>query len=336
MYTLGLDLGAGASLAATEMYGDWYRDPWAWPELSHDFVASLDAEVDLGLAVTVGGEYHLTKQPFFHLIDVPKSRLGVRPAVVQDPLSRLAYLSGANAGLSKLHASLPDWVYGWRKRNGDAIASGGPEWAAYVDSLPDRDADGYGLLSDITSFFASIRPDRLQQLVYGRLGKVTAAHVIMDVVRAHDSLSTRSGLPQRSFASAVLAHAVLQPNDDALEAGVAGPGVTSVRRWMDDISAEGDEPALFALLMDLQERARQVGLELNSSKTHLSPVSETAQTLRLEDLKEIRVPLTAVAAEDYSDEVRFEPDLEVLHKLEAAVLSKTGQSAESRSAAPRR
>jgi hypothetical protein len=33
MGTLGLDVVAGAKLAAAENYGDWYRDPWGWPEL---------------------------------------------------------------------------------------------------------------------------------------------------------------------------------------------------------------------------------------------------------------------------------------------------------------
>jgi len=260
---LGLDLPAGAAFAAAEMYGDWYRDPWGWPELTPQAVALFDAEEDLALRRAAAGEYHLQLQPFFHLIDVPKTRLGVRPAVVQDAMSRLAYLSAAHSGMAKFHAGLPDWVYGWRMRGDEVVASGRGEWPAYVETLPRRDQGGYGLITDITSFFASIRPERLEQIVYGRLGKVTTAHVIMDVVHAHDSLSTRSGLPQRSFASAVIAHAVLQPIDDALDAAWLTPGVTAVRRWMDDMSAEGEEDALFALLMDLQERARQVGLELN-------------------------------------------------------------------------
>ena len=319
--SLGLDLTAGATLASRELYGDWYRDPWSWPELGINFAKGLDVEADLLLGRTAGGEYHLTHRPVFHLVDVPKTWLGVRPAVVQDPLSRLAYLSATQAGLDKLHSSLPDWVYGWRRRGDNIVASGGPEWAAYVASLPSTDTQNWGLLTDITSFFASIRPERLERLVYGRLGKVAAAHIIMDVVRAHDSLSARSGLPQRSFASAVLAHALLQPVDDALAAALVTANVIAVRRWMDDISAEGDAAALYALLMDLQERARQVGLELNSSKTHLSPSAQTVQSLRLEDLREIGVPVTAIAAGDYSDEVQFVPDLDLLHSLESSLLA---------------
>lgn len=240
----------------------------------------------------------------------------MRPAVVQDPTSRLAYLASTSAALPALHRHLPDWVFGWRLRDG-SLATGGDEWTHFVASLPVHDQEGFGLLTDITSFFGSIPPERLESLVYDRLGRVASAHVIVDVVRAHDSLSSRSGLPQRSFASAALAHAYLQPLDDAVGAAL-GQGVSAVRRWMDDISAEGDEEALFALLMSLQERARELGLELNSSKTHLTRAAETAANMRLEDLREIEVPIREVRA-DY-DNVRFEPDLDLLHRLEAHVL----------------
>ncbi|MER5322864.1 RNA-directed DNA polymerase [Streptosporangium roseum] len=321
MANLGLDLQRGIKLARQEMYGDWYRDPWSWPELTAVEASTLDAERDLHLKKGAGGEFHLQHRPFFHLIEVPKSHLGVRPAVIQDPMSRLAYLSSALTGLTQFHEDLPEWVYGWRTRDSSTLESNSSEWNAYVETIPQYDQEGFGLQTDITSFFASIRPDRLEQIVYDKLGKVAAASIITDVIRAHDSLSTRSGLPQRSFASAILAHIVLQPIDDALAAGAMDSGVTSVRRWMDDISAEGEEDALFSLLMDLQERAREIGLELNTSKTHLSPAAESAESLRLEDLKEIEVPIKIVREGYFSENMSFEPNLEVLHKLESAILA---------------
>lgn len=319
MANLGLDISGGVRLAASEMFGDWYRDPWGWPELSHGAVADIDAEVDLGLRAGSDGEYHLSVNPHFHLIDIPKSRLGVRPAVVQDPLTRLAYLSAVQSALGSLHSDLPDWVYGWRTRDGEHVVAGADEWRGYVESLPAHNVPGSGLVTDLTSFFASIRPERLEPVVYSRMGRVAGAHVIMDVVRAHDALSTRSGLPQRSFGSAILAHAVLKPIDDALAAGLLRDGVSAVRRWMDDISAEGEEQALYVLLLDLQERARQTGLEINASKTSLGTASDTGSSLRLEDLKEIQLPLTAQGGGAY-EEPSFEPDLEVLNMIEEAIL----------------
>lgn len=68
MPNLGLDLAGGARLAAAEKYGDWYRDPWGWPELTLEFVESLDAEEALGLRRNEHGEYHLHDRPYFHLM----------------------------------------------------------------------------------------------------------------------------------------------------------------------------------------------------------------------------------------------------------------------------
>lgn len=312
---LGLDFVAGSGLAKLELYGDWYRDPWGWPELTGPDFHTIEPG-DLGIR-KASGEYHLQVRPFFHLIEVPKSWLGVRPAVVQDPLTRLAYLSAVNAGISKFGAELPDWVFGWRAREDGSFAANGGEWANYVANLPDSEGPGFGLQTDLTSFFASVRPSRLAPVVFERLGRVAAAHVIMDVVRAHDALSTRSGLPQRSFGSAILANAVVQPIDDALASALNDGEIGPVRRWMDDISAEGPEDALYSLLLKLQESARQVGLEINSSKTRIVPVADAATHLRLEDLREIEVP---VIRNEYSGDEDEEFDMDDLIRLEDRVL----------------
>jgi hypothetical protein len=126
---LGLDVIGGARLALLEMYGDWHRDPWGWPELTRLGKTTIDAEADLGVTAARRGEYHLRLRPHFHLVEVPKTRLGVRPAIVQDPLSRLAYLSAVHAGMSQLNSDLPEWVYGWRMREGRS-AAGRSEWAS--------------------------------------------------------------------------------------------------------------------------------------------------------------------------------------------------------------
>lgn len=306
-------------MAAAELYGDWHRDPWSWPELNKEWASALDAEGDLRLIKRTSGQYHLELQPSFHLIDVPKTRLGMRPAVVIDPASRLAYLAAVASGLEKLHADLPEWVYGWRSRGDIESVTGNVEWDLYVADLPPIHSNGHGLLTDITSFFASIEPRRVDTAVRARLGNVAATSVIMDVIEAHDALFTRSGLPQRSFGSAVIAHVVAQPLDDSVRAALAQSGVHKARRWMDDVSAEGDEEALFSLLVSLQENARLLGLELNASKTHLAAASDTAAALRLEDLRRIQVPKRIVGGGDYS-EVRVIADPEALLRLEDEII----------------
>jgi hypothetical protein len=100
----GLDLERGRELAAMEVYGDWYRDPWGWPEvLSKDFVANLDVEEHLGIDKS---SVSTSLDPYFHPMEVPKSYLVVRPAVVQDPVSRLAYIGAVLNGAEDLHSGL--------------------------------------------------------------------------------------------------------------------------------------------------------------------------------------------------------------------------------------
>ena len=318
MATLGIDLEAGAHLLRAEMYGDWYRDPWAWPELEPANIKDLDIEEDLGVRAT-SGEYHLTHSPRFHVIEVPKSWLGVRPAVVLDPLSRLLYGSAVLSGLDVFCRSLPEWVCGWRSRESGTVERNSEEWQRYVADLPERGEGGMGLQSDITSFFASVSPQRLRPIVVDSLGRVAATNVIMDVVEGHDSLLTRNGLPQRSYASAILANAYLRPIDDVLAAALPNDGVKAVRRWMDDISAEGSEDVLYKLLMQLQDSARQIGLELNSAKTHLLDVDRSSESLHLDDLREIEVPLHMLRA-GYDEVPEPEFDTEVLRTLEEQCL----------------
>ncbi|CAM3377964.1 reverse transcriptase domain-containing protein [Mycobacterium colombiense] len=320
MAKFGLDLNSGRELAAKELYGDWYRDPWGWPEiLSKEFVAKLDPEQDLGIDKA---NVASSLKPHFYPIDLPKTYLGVRPAVVQDPLSRLVYNAAVLNGAHDLHSGLQPWVYGWRLR-GDQVAKNDPEWDAYVDSLPTTDDAGFGLVTDITSFFASIQPSRVCELVASSAGNTIPRQVIETVIATHSKMLGRSGLPQRSFASAILANSFLQPIDDVLGAayGSRDQNIVAVRRWMDDISAEGPEDALYALLLALQDRARQIGLELNSSKTQLSAASTTARGLRSETLNEIEVEFRRMKLSEYSDvETAVPINADVLRSLEAEIL----------------
>lgn len=319
MASFGLDLQSARQLSAMELYGDWYRDPWGWPEvLTVDFVANLDAEAHLGIDKK---SVSTSLDPFFHRMEVPKSYLGVRPAVVQDPISRFAYNAAVLNGAGTLHSDLQPWVYGWRLRDGN-VSKNKPEWAAYVESLPAIDDHCHGLVTDITSFFASIELGRLLEIVGAAAGKTIPREIIAVVVGAHSKMLGRSGLPQRSFASAILANSYLQPIDDALNAAIGTWDIVAVRRWMDDISAEGSEEALYGLLLDLQDRARQIGLELNSAKTHLTDASQTATDLRSETLNTIEVEFRKMKLSEYTnEEVNIAVNADVLTGLEREILN---------------
>jgi len=319
MSKFGLDLSAAVRLLSQEQYGDWYRDPWGWPELTEQVTNSLD--VDELVSSGRGSPPALRTPPHFQLMQIPKSRLGVRPAVIMDPVSRLFFTSAASAAMTDLHGDLPDWVYGWRQR-GDGMAINSDEWRAYTSTLPATDSDStktHGLLTDITSFFASIKPRLLEDVLQVKEGHSAAATSIpVQVVKSHNDLLGRSGLPQRSFASAIYAHAILRPFDDTLRAA-EDRGIV-VRRWMDDVSAEGSEGDLYQLLLELHQAARQLGLELNASKTHLQSIEESANTLAINDTFRLDLPRIEVHNE-YTGETLVGFDTELLEELEDKIVA---------------
>ncbi len=285
---LGLDLERGCSLAISEMYGDWYRDPWGWPE--YTWLQRNPAALPLKefIARPFGGNLGLHEPAHFHTIEVPKTRLAVRPAVIQDSLTRLLYATATASNLPTLHRNLPDWVFGWRCRQGSGPAQNRIEWANYMELLSHDVGDFAGLQIDISSFFASIKAESICDNVHQRLGNCAAARIIDSVIRQHDSLTTRSGIPQRSFASATLAHLYLQPVDDALQVWKSS-GVV-ITRWMDDITALGAEEQLYRLYLDVQDRIRQLGLEPNSAKTKLTTAQVALDEIKFEGVAGSEIP----------------------------------------------
>lgn len=318
---LGFDIKAGCELAIRDMYGDWYRDPWGWPEIW--WLAQRPDHFDITTVLkkprSPGAEYTLAVPPSFHLHEVPKSRLALRPAVVQDSLTRLVYLSAVATNLSKLHSELPDWVYGWRQRP-DGRMRNDDEWKlhlARVNEMCSSDS-GTALLVDIASFFASIDVERLNERVYEMLGKSAPVSIVADILRTHDGLTTRSGIPQRSFASSVLAHVYVRPLDDAMMTAMKS-GATGVARWMDDISAVGSEERMYQLFLDLRDRVQEIGLNFNDLKSKLVPADEALLLLRSEELREINVPVTNLGS-DYTGAEVVQFDTRILLDLEERIL----------------
>ncbi|MDL5159279.1 RNA-directed DNA polymerase [Actinomycetospora termitidis] len=239
---------------------------------------------------------------------------------MQDPLSRIAYLAATSASVDRLQEGLPEWVWGWRARGDRSIGDNRDEWPRYLESLQKLQGSEFALSVDVTSCFASIDLGRLETILRSRLGSSTPTAVMLDVVQAHDGLTSRSGLPQRSFASAALAHLYLRPLDDTLESALGDPRVRQVSRWMDDITAVGSESRLYRLHIELEERCRQIGLNLNHAKSFLRPASTMNESLQLDELREIDVPFTLLGGGAYGD-LEYWPDLDDLLKFEEEVLS---------------
>jgi hypothetical protein len=150
------------------------------------------------------------------------------------------------------------------------------EWAGYRDHLTRLASwDECALRTDVVSFFASVPIELVAEQVT-EIGRSDAVcNRIVAFLEGWNLIPGRSGLPQRSAASAVLAHMYLTPIDDVLRhyntvRGLVKTAVPEGRalRWMDDIWLFGPDPGrLRKAQLELQSVLRGIGLEMNTAKT---------------------------------------------------------------------
>lgn len=299
---LGLNISAAARALKSEQYGGWYRDPWGYPELNPEFIRSL-SQSDLGIEIKEKS-VKFSAPPTFLPFDMPKGAFTTRPAVTQDIRSNLIFTAAALRLAPEFHSELGDWVYGWRTRNGGFNTNNTSEWELYVSSRKNLEPspDLYSAQTDITSFFASINHRELISRISDTVGKRTEAALVAEVLMEHDKISTRSGLPQRSTAAAILAQMAFSNIDELIEARLLEGRIKSARRWMDDLSFEGSQPELRRLLIDIQNEGRRFGLEINTSKTKIMTTEEAEEALRNENQETIDLPKVDIPIDsDYHD-----------------------------------
>lgn len=276
-----LDLPGAVGNLRREAIGDWHRDPWGWPE--YTFLLKNTQLVNDQL----DGD-HVSPVA---LVDVPKENFAARPAMVLDPLDRLAYTALVDYFSESLIGELDEHVYGWRlnvakpvrgryERNSD-------EWDRFRHHLLNAAAEFEVLLvTDIVSCFANIPVPLLGETLHNVLPQGTPLRRLLGMLESWEGSSGRTGIPQRSSASAVLANAYMRNLDLVLKAqakqvGKAARGEPksySWARWMDDIWLFGDDPgALRRAQVGLQVEAESLGLNLNASKTELLEGPEAVQ-----------------------------------------------------------
>ncbi len=269
----------------SDLYGDWYRDPWGWPELR--WAVSDAPELVLERLDGTGVEA-------FAPIDVAKESFGTRPAIVMDPLDRLAYQCLVDAVSGDLIGDLRPGVFGWRLPRNDYTvgnySDNGLEHSNFRKHLK-RFAfhpEMYALKTDVVSCFANVDIDRLQELIQERSRSTAASARLNGMLEGWNRMPGRRGLPQRSAASAVLANLYLRPVDDEIMErprtrrkrrtresvfdlmrdllNELGRG-TAVR-WMDDIWVLKTDPGtLRERQTAIEAILRSLGLDMNISKT---------------------------------------------------------------------
>ncbi len=287
-WSKALDMKQAIKNLRIEMSGDWHQDPWGWPELGH----LLNKEPDL-IFQHLDGKGTLTPA----LLEVPKENWGTRPAVVLDISDRLCYQALVDKVSVDLIGDLSPNAFGWR------LPAVSPTHGVY--SHNNRQWDGYrghlqllgsvysvALKTDVVSFFASIPVDSAQEAIQDRTSKGAVTSRLCDLLTGFDETPGRSGLPQRSSASAVIANMYLSALDDVLMHHSRPMPVLfrskvkyhSCARWMDDFWLFGSDPAKARRAqMDLQAQAHSLGLHLNAAKTDvLEGPDVAAQALEIE------------------------------------------------------
>lgn len=281
-WSKALDLDRAVANLRIEMIGDWHQDPWGWPELG--FLSKKDPKQVWDNCQAKG-----TLEPA--LVDVPKENWGTRPAVVLDITDRLTYQALVDRLSVDLIGKMSPNAFGWR------LPALTPQAGVY--SHNNKQWDGYrghlsllagwhsvALKSDLVSCFASMPADQVQEAIQDRCSTSALSTRLCGMVAGFALTPERSGLPQRSTASSVLANMFLAPLDDVLlHHSTAMPVMFtskvryhSFARWMDDIWLFGhDAAAARRAQMDLQSAAQSIGMNLNSAKTDVLEGPEVAE-----------------------------------------------------------
>lgn len=283
-----LDVKTAVANVRSEFPGDWHLDPWGWPEL--EFITSSAPEMLVE---------HLRSTDVFRaaLVDVPKENWGVRPAVVLNILDRLTYQALVDRLSVDLIGELSPSVYGWRlppnsEERGE-YSHNNIQWDAYRDHLSVATAFfESGLRTDLVSCFASIPIDHVLAAISERVSQGAISKRLFAFLEGMSRMPERSGLPQRSLASAVIANMYLSPIDDLLThhslevptLGLLGmkrksPRRRSWTRWMDDVWLFGSNSAdLRRAQVELQDVARSIGMHINSAKTEVLEGNDLFET----------------------------------------------------------
>lgn len=259
-----LDLEQAVCNVETDVAGDWYQDPWRWPELRW-------------LASTEVGRSHLASECQrdrlyqSSLIDVPKENYGTRPAIVMNPVDRLIFQGCADRASKKLITGLHPHVFGWRLErdspSGGAFARNKQEYTGFRHRLSMLAGENDALLTtDVTGCFASLPVERLRERIAQQCGDGEISSKLTKMIIGFSKIPGRRGLAQRSLASCVVANHYLSALDGLLDMDSAGRHC----RWMDDIYVFGSRwSELRRTQLRVLDAMRELGLEMNVSKTRI-------------------------------------------------------------------
>jgi len=273
-----LDIKRAAKTVLEDAKGDWYQDPWGWPEIR--WLAEEQPQ-------KVVERLSTASQGWTVAIDVPKGNGNVRPGIVVNPLDRIAFQCLADEVSIEAAGNLPSWVHGWRLTRASnkrgIYESNHTEWRNFSNRVS-QSARSFKFTAhlDVQSFFSSVDTDQLLSVLARRYRKAPVLDRLDAYLNGWHDRPNGDGIPQRSFASSVLSHIVLRPVDSFIDrlcnGGESGSFVAS--RWMDDIWLHSDsERELQKCLVEVEQILKQAGLGLNSEKSGVFPAAQIKKVI---------------------------------------------------------
>ncbi|MGO8925421.1 MAG: RNA-directed DNA polymerase [Limisphaerales bacterium] len=283
-----LDVSTAAKNVREDIEGDWYHDPWGWPEI--EWLGQEHPQEVLERLRTDGCGWVVP-------IDVSKPGGGVRPGLLLNPLDRLAFQSLVDELSVEAAGHLPAWVYGWRlsrsKQSKGAYEPNKREWSAFSGRVASLcKSFPFTAHLDIQSFFATVDTPLLLSQLGRRYRKVGVLDRLEAYFQEWHLCQNGLGIPQRSLASSILAHALLGPVDVFLDrmskGGQSGTFVAS--RWMDDIWLHSNNKKdLESCLTEVEGLLAQLRLSLNAEKTEVFESQYADKFVQLVDIYEEEV-----------------------------------------------
>ena len=104
-WTAATSFEQAAKNVRSDSYGDWYRDPWGWPE--NEWVAMKAPHI---LSARLNDRGSKRALP----VAVPKENFVLRPAMIMEPVDRLAYQALVDSISRDLIGDMRGFVFGWR------------------------------------------------------------------------------------------------------------------------------------------------------------------------------------------------------------------------------
>jgi hypothetical protein len=261
------------------------RDDWFQDSLNYYKLLTPKYIVAQLLEYIKDGNLQYKSQSLAQHFNVPKTNFATRPAIEVNLVDRVIYQAYVDFIADKLDKKLNNQVYSFRvntsKNNYEYFFHYSIEqWKKYVYQSKSKlcEEKPYLVVADLTTFFESINLEYLEKhlnklLIYQftedekSVYKKVIANIKNLLSEWNNSKDVHIGIPQNRDASSFLANLFLSNVDEQM---INSNGHKFYYRYMDDIRIVcNSKYEARKALYDLSITMREIGLNLNSSKSEI-------------------------------------------------------------------